>query len=83
VMAGEIGGVYEELSAPAIERMSKPVIGMIGGLCAPPGKRMGHAGAIVEGEMGTAESKLTAMEGSGCHIAKTFLDIPRLLEELL
>jgi len=55
---------------------------MIGGVFAPPGKRMGHAGAIVEGEMGTAQSKLKALGEAGAHIAKTFLDIPRILEEL-
>jgi succinyl-CoA synthetase alpha subunit len=82
VLVGEIGGVYEEMAKPAIEKMSKPVIGMIGGVFAPPGKRMGHAGAIVEGDMGTAQSKLKALEEAGVHIAKTFLDIPRILEEL-
>lgn len=82
VMVGEIGGVYEEMAKPAIEKMSKPIIGMIGGVFAPPGKRMGHAGAIVEGDMGTAQSKLKALEEAGAHIAKTFLDIPRILEKL-
>ncbi len=82
VMVGEIGGVYEEMAEPAVEKMSKPVIGMIGGVFAPPGKRMGHAGAIVEGDMGTAQSKLKALEEAGAHIAKTFLDIPRILEKL-
>jgi succinyl-CoA synthetase alpha subunit len=82
VLVGEIGGVYEEMAKPAIEKMSKPVIGMIGGIFAPPGKRMGHAGAIVEGDMGTARSKLKALEEAGAHIAKTFLDIPRILEKL-
>jgi succinyl-CoA synthetase alpha subunit len=81
VMVGEIGGVYEEMAKPAIQRMTKPVIGMIGGIFAPPGKRMGHAGAIVEGEMGTAQSKLKALEEAGAHIAKTFLDIPKILEK--
>jgi succinyl-CoA synthetase alpha subunit len=82
VMVGEIGGVYEEMAKTTIEKMSKPVIGMIGGIFAPPGKRMGHAGAIVEGEMGTAQSKLKALEEAGAHIAKTFLDIPKILEKL-
>ncbi len=81
VMVGEIGGVYEEMAKTTIEKMSKPVIGMIGGIFAPPGKRMGHAGAIVEGEMGTAQSKLKALEEAGAHIAKTFLDIPKILEK--
>ena len=82
VLVGEIGGVYEEMAKPTIENMKKPVIGMVGGLFAPPGKRMGHAGAIVEGEMGTAQSKLKALEQAGAHIAKTFLDIPKILEKL-
>ncbi|MFH1336768.1 MAG: succinate--CoA ligase subunit alpha [Candidatus Zixiibacteriota bacterium] len=81
VMVGEIGGVYEEMAKPAIEKMKKPVISMIGGIFAPPGKRMGHAGAIVEGEMGTAQSKLKALEEAGAHIARTFLDIPKILEK--
>ena len=81
VMVGEIGGVYEEMAKSTIEKMKKPVIGMIGGIFAPPGKRMGHAGAIVEGEMGTAQSKLKALEEAGAHIAKTFLDIPKILEK--
>ena len=82
VLAGEIGGVYEEIAAPSISRMSKPVIAIIGGVFAPPGKRMGHAGAIVEGEMGTAASKIKALEAGGAHIAKTFKDIPGILSRL-
>ena len=82
VLVGEIGGVYEEMTKPTIENMKKPVIGMVGGLFAPPGKRMGHAGAIVEGEMGTAQTKMKALEEAGAHIAKTFLDIPMILEKL-
>ncbi|OGD79065.1 MAG: succinate--CoA ligase subunit alpha [Candidatus Coatesbacteria bacterium RBG_13_66_14] len=82
VITGEIGGIYEELSAPAIRAMKKPVVAMIGGVFAPLGKRMGHAGAIVEGRMGTAESKFAALEGAGASIAKTFEDIPRILGEL-
>ncbi len=82
VLVGEIGGVYEEMAKPTIETMTKPVIGMVGGVFAPPGKRMGHAGAIVEGDMGTAQTKLKALEEAGAHIAKTFLDIPEILEKL-
>lgn len=82
VMAGEIGGVYEERAKDTISKMKKPVIVMIGGVFAPPGKRMGHAGAIVEGNMGTAESKLKVLESAGAHRAKTFLDIPRILKSL-
>jgi succinyl-CoA synthetase alpha subunit len=55
---------------------------MVGGIFAPPGKRMGHAGAIVEGKMGTAESKLEALTGAGAHHARTFMDIPEILGKL-
>jgi len=82
VMVGEIGGVYEERAAKSINKLSKPVICMIGGVFAPPGKRMGHAGAIVEGVMGTANSKLKALTDAGAHQAKTFMDIPEILDKL-
>jgi len=82
VMVGEIGGVYEELAASGIRAMSKPVVAMIGGVFAPRGKRMGHAGAIVEGEMGTARSKLDALAAGGAHVAKTFREIPEILNRL-
>lgn len=82
VMAGEIGGVYEERAKDVIAKMETPVLAMIGGVFAPPGKRMGHAGAIVEGNMGTAESKLKVLEEAGAHRARTFLDIPKILESL-
>jgi succinyl-CoA synthetase alpha subunit len=81
VLVGEIGGVYEELAGKTISKMKKPVIAMVAGLTAPPGKRMGHAGAIVEGELGTAQSKLKALEESGAHIARMFWDIPKILEK--
>jgi succinyl-CoA synthetase alpha subunit len=82
VMVGEIGGVYEERAASTIKKLSKPVICMIGGLFAPPGKRMGHAGAIVEGNIGTAQSKLRALTSAGAIQAKTFMDIPEILQRL-
>ncbi|MFZ5434675.1 MAG: succinate--CoA ligase subunit alpha [Calditrichota bacterium] len=82
VLAGEIGGVYEEVSASTISKMKKPVIAVIGGQFAPPGKRMGHAGAIVEGEMGTAQSKIKALQSGGAHVARTFVDIPEILTRL-
>ena len=82
VLAGEIGGVYEEKAKQTLPKLKKPVIAMVGGVFAPQGKRMGHAGAIVEGEMGTAKSKLKALEEGGAHIAKTFLDIPEILKKL-
>jgi succinyl-CoA synthetase alpha subunit len=82
VMTGEIGGVYEERACDTISKMKTPVIAMIGGIFAPQGKRMGHAGAIVEGKMGTAKEKLDALSAAGAHPAKTFLDIPKILEKL-
>ena len=82
VLVGEIGGVYEERAAEQVSKMSKPVLFMIGGLSAPPGKRMGHAGAIVEGNVGTAQSKVQALTEAGGHHAKTFMDIPRNLKQL-
>jgi succinyl-CoA synthetase alpha subunit len=82
VMAGEIGGVYEEMAADTIKTMKKPVIVMIGGIFAPAGKQMGHAGAIVEGQMGTAQSKLDILAAAGARPALTFLNIPRILNEL-
>jgi succinyl-CoA synthetase alpha subunit len=82
VIVGEIGGVYEERAAAVIPKMNKPVICMIGGIYAPPGKRMGHAGAIVEGNMGTAQSKIDALTKAGALHAKTFLDIPEVLQRL-
>jgi len=81
-MVGEIGGVYEERSVSVIRNMSKPVIFMIGGVFAPPGKRMGHAGAIVEGSLGTAQSKIEALKSAGAYQAQTFMDIPRILNKL-
>jgi succinyl-CoA synthetase alpha subunit len=82
VLVGEIGGVYEEKAAATVKMLTKPVICMVGGIFAPPGKRMGHAGAIVEGKMGTAESKLEALTGAGAHHARTFMDIPEILGKL-
>ena len=83
VMAGEIGGVYEELAAPFIKEMSKPVIAYITGKAAPQGKRLGHAGAIIEGEMGTATSKINALRQNGALIAETLSEIPELIKKAL
>jgi succinyl-CoA synthetase alpha subunit len=82
VMCGEIGGVYEEKATEIIPKMKTPVLVMIGGMFAPPGKRMGHAGAIVEGTMGTAKEKLEALAAAGAHPCKTFKDIPETLKKL-
>jgi succinyl-CoA synthetase alpha subunit len=83
VMAGEIGGLYEEMCAEHIPEIKKPVIAFISGLYAPAGKRMGHAGAIVEKGMGTAESKVKALSEAGVPIAKKFSEIPTLIDEAL
>jgi succinyl-CoA synthetase alpha subunit len=83
VMAGEIGGVYEELAAPFVKQMHKPVIAYITGKAAPQGKRLGHAGAIVEGTMGTATSKIAALEENGAFVAQTLSEIPQLLKKAL
>jgi len=82
VMSGEIGGVYEERACEVISKIKTPVLAMIGGIFAPPGKRMGHAGAIVEGKMGTAKEKLKMLADAGAHPCKTFKDIPETLKKL-
>ncbi|MDD5426833.1 MAG: succinate--CoA ligase subunit alpha [candidate division Zixibacteria bacterium] len=82
VMTGEIGGVYEERACTVIPKMKTPVLAMIGGIFAPPGKRMGHAGAIVEGKMGTAKEKLEMLADAGAHPCRTFKDIPETLKKL-
>ncbi len=80
VMIGEIGGTDEERAARFIgDKMSKPVVGFIAGRTAPPGKRMGHAGAIVEGGEGTAEEKIRALTKVGVKIADQPEEIPDLL----
>ncbi len=76
VMVGEIGGNAEEDAAAYIKQhVSKPVVAYIAGLTAPPGKRMGHAGAIISGGSGTAEAKLAALEAAGARIARSPAEI--------
>jgi succinyl-CoA synthetase alpha subunit len=81
VIIGEIGGTDEEKAASFIStHMTKPVVGFIAGQTAPPGKRMGHAGAIVEGGTGVALDKINALEAAGVKIAKHPGEIPELLK---
>ncbi len=83
VMSGEIGGNDEEKAAEFIQTMTKPVIGFIAGKTAPPGKRMGHAGAIVSGSAGTAQAKIEALEAAGARVVELPSEIPDLVRELL
>jgi succinyl-CoA synthetase alpha subunit len=80
VLIGEIGGTDEERAAKFIDSsMTKPVVGFIAGQTAPPGKRMGHAGAIIEGGAGTANDKITALQKVGVQVANFPEEIPNLL----
>lgn len=85
VLIGEIGGNLEELAAEYIvrEKYSKPVVAFIAGRSAPPGKRMGHAGAIVMGKAGTAESKIEKFKNAGVKVAEKPSDVPELLMNLV
>jgi succinyl-CoA synthetase alpha subunit len=84
VMIGEIGGAAEEAGAAFIKaNVRKPVVGFIAGVSAPPGKRMGHAGAIISGGKGTAEAKLEALRDAGVKIADTPSDIGGAMASLL
>lgn len=83
VLIGEIGGNQEEIAANYIKKMSKPVIGYIAGKSAPPGKRMGHAGAIIERGKGTFEGKVKALKEAGASVATLPFEVPALIKERL
>jgi succinyl-CoA synthetase alpha subunit len=84
IMVGEIGGSNEEEAARWVKaNMKKPVVGFIAGVTAPPGKRMGHAGAIISGGKGTAEEKLAVMEACGIRTTKNPAEMGKLLKSVL
>ena len=84
VMIGEIGGTDEQEAAAFVKaNMTKPVVGFIAGQTAPPGRRMGHAGAIISGSAGTAEEKMQAFRDNGIGVAQRPLDVVGLIQEAL
>jgi len=84
VMIGEIGGTDEQEAARFVkQKMKKPVVGFIAGQTAPPGRRMGHAGAIISGSAGTAAEKMQAFEDNGVGVAKRPIDVVDLLKRVL
>lgn len=83
VLVGEIGGNAEEEAALYIKNMKKPVVAYIAGKSAPPGKRMGHAGAIIERGKGTFEGKVEALKAAGAQVATLPFEVPGYIKELL
>ena len=84
IMIGEIGGTAEELASEYVkEYVTKPIVGFIAGRTAPPGKRMGHAGAIISGGKGTASEKMRAMERAGIHVTDNPAKLGDTLEEII
>jgi len=83
VMVGEIGGTAEEEASEFIQNnMSKPVVGFIAGITAPPGRRMGHAGAIISGSSGTAQAKIDVMKQCGIHVCENLGNIGELSKKI-
>lgn len=84
LMVGEIGGTDEEDCARWVkDHMKKPVVGFIAGVTAPPGKRMGHAGAIIAGGKGTAQEKIEVMEACGIRVTRNPAEMGKLLKSVL